>query len=254
MAGRNVLNIALNYIDEHIEWKLNEITAGLQKETGFKSSFYKDCFDAVLNESLFLYIKTRKIFFICKKIQEKPTYPLSHLALDFGYSDATAMDRDFRKYVDFTPTQVLKENKFVPDNRIDVTVNRIATTNEMEDNIMTKEELRQEFLDIPDEFVEIQEEFGFSIDTCYKIAELAERLGVSAFRLANICFDGVADYLSDGENIRPEIEKCIDLELSSEAELEAICDFYECKYYEVDRRMVWFYRDRIGKVASDNEG
>ena len=54
MAGRNMLNIALDYIDEHIEWKPNEIILGVSKQTGFNSKFYKNCFDAVLDESLFL--------------------------------------------------------------------------------------------------------------------------------------------------------------------------------------------------------
>lgn len=50
MAGRNMLNFALDYIDEHIEWKPNEIILGVSKQTGFNSKFYKNCFDAVLGK------------------------------------------------------------------------------------------------------------------------------------------------------------------------------------------------------------
>ena len=252
MAGRNMLNIALDYIDEHIEWKPNEIILGVSKQTGFNSKFYKNCFDAVLDESLFLYIKMRKIFFICKNIKENPTYPLNHLALDFGYSAESAMSRDFRHIVDFTPKQVLKENKSAPDNRINLTVTRTEAASEMEEIILNKEALREEFIEIPDEFIDIQNEFGFSMDTCSMIAELAERLGMPLYQFASSCFDQMVSFQSDSDYIRPEIEKCIDLELTSEAELKAICEFFDCKYYEVDRRMVWFYRDRPGKECLDN--
>lgn len=40
MAGRNMLNIALDYIDEHIEWKPNEIIFGVSKQTGLLMSFF----------------------------------------------------------------------------------------------------------------------------------------------------------------------------------------------------------------------
>lgn len=225
---------------------------GVSKQTGFNSKFYKNCFDAVLDESLFLYIKMRKIFFICRKIKENPTYPLNHLALDFGYSAESAMSRDFRHIVDFTPKQVLKENKSAPDNRINLTVTRTESVSEMEEIILNKEALREEFIEIPDEFIDIQNEFGFSMDTCNMIAELAERLGMPLYQFASSCFDQMVSFQSDSDYIRPEIEKCIDLELTSEAELKAICEFFDCKYYEVDRRMVWFYRDRTGKECLDN--
>lgn len=253
MAGRNMLNVALDYIDEHIEWKPNEIIWGLSKQTGFNSKFYKNCFDAVLDESLFLYIKMRKIFFICKRIKENPTYPLSHLALDFGYSAESAMSRDFRNIVDFAPKQVLKEDKSVPDNRMNVSVSRIETALKKEETILNKEALREEFLEIPYDFIEMHNDFGFSMDTCNVIADLAERLGIPPYQFANSCFDQMVSFQSDSDYVRPEIEKCIDIELSSEKELKDICDFFDCKYFEVDSRMVDFYRKRIAKELCENE-
>lgn len=234
------------------EQAADELKSGVTSVIDTNSKFYKNCFDAVLDESLFLYIKMRKIFFICRKIKENPTYPLNHLALDFGYSAESAMSRDFRHIVDFTPKQVLKENKSAPDNRINLTVTRTESVSEMEEIILNKEALREEFIEIPDEFVDIQNEFGFSMDTCNMIAELAERLGMPLYHFASSCFDQMVSFQSDSDYIRPEIEKCIDLELTSEAELKAICEFFDCKYYEVDRRMVWFYRDRTGKECLDN--
>lgn len=163
------------------------------------------------------------------------------------------MSRDFRNIVDFAPKQVLKENKSVPDNRINVTVTRIEASFEMEETILNKEALREEFLEIPDEFIEMQNEFGFSMDTCNMIADLAERLGIPPYQFASSCFDQMVSYQSDSDYVRPEIEKCINLELSSEKELKDICDFFDCKYFEVDSRMVDFYRKRTAKGISDNE-
>lgn len=254
MAGRNMLNVALDYIDDHIEWKTSEIKEGLSKITGFSSSFFTKCFDAILDESLILYIKKRKIFFICKKIKEKPAYPLSRLAQDFGYEEQTQMNRDFRTLVDFTPKQVLKNNKSMPDNRINVTVDRIEDSFELEEMNMTKENLRKELIDIPNEFFDIHEEFGFSLDTCHTIAELAFNLGVPFHSFANKCFDAMIELKGDNDYVRPEIEKCIEFDISSEKELEAICNFFDCKYYEIDRRMVWFYRKNNGREdIDDNE-
>ena len=107
---------------------------------------------------------------------------------------------------------------------------------------MTKENLSKEFIDIPYEFYDIHEEFGFSLDTCQIIAELAFNLGVPFHSFANKCFDAMIELKGDNDYVRPEIEKCIEPDISSEKELEAICNFFDCRYYEVDRRMVWFYR------------
>ena len=38
---------------------------------------------------------------------------------------------------------------------------------------MNKEALREEFIEIPDEFIDIQNEFGFSMDTCNMIMHTA---------------------------------------------------------------------------------
>lgn len=50
------------------------------------------------------------------------------------------------------------------------------------------------------------------------------------------------DVHSQNDYISARIEKAIDCGISSEEELEKICEYYNCKYYELSETMVKEYR------------
>lgn len=87
----------------------------------------------------------------------------------------------------------------------------------------------------------LSDEYGFDIDTCYQIADLAERLGVPCTLLASMCFDAVIDIQSDPSYIPPDIEIAMSLGISSDEELDAICQHFKCEPYELDSFKVSLY-------------
>ena len=85
------------------------------------------------------------------------------------------------------------------------------------------------------------DEYGFDIDTCYQIADIAEKLGVSPFRLIDKCFELV---IESENNISQEERVAIECGIESDKELKAICEYFDCKYYDLDSFMVNAYRNR----------
>ena len=94
----------------------------------------------------------------------------------------------------------------------------------------------------PEIFFEAMSEYGYSMNTCHKIADLAEQLGIPFYALAEGCFNTMIDIRSAADFIEPDIEQAIDLGIGSYKELERICSYFECKYYELDSTMVDIYR------------
>ena len=95
------------------------------------------------------------------------------------------------------------------------------------------------------------EEYGFSPTLSQDMAELAEKLGVSIYRFMDNCFDLVIDAQSDPEYLPPEVETAIDLGISSSSELEQICQYYDCKYFELNSFMVDYYRQNAEKLDDE---
>ena len=92
------------------------------------------------------------------------------------------------------------------------------------------------------------EEYGFSPKISRKIADLADELEIPVYILMDRCFDVIVDVQSDPDYFPPKIETAIDLGISSSSELEQICQYYDCKYFEVNGFMVDYYHQNTGKL------
>ena len=90
-----------------------------------------------------------------------------------------------------------------------------------------------------------ESEYGFSPDLCYDIGKIAEGLGIPMRMMIDTCFNIMADVHSDEDYIPPEYETIIDLDISSIDELNEICGFYGCRYWELDRSMVEAYHQGV---------
>lgn len=91
------------------------------------------------------------------------------------------------------------------------------------------------------------EEYGFAPELCCEMAALADKLGISVYRFIGSCFDSMIDAQSDPDYLFPEI----DLGISSSGELEQICQYYDCNYYELNSFMVSYYRQNAGKLDEE---
>lgn len=92
---------------------------------------------------------------------------------------------------------------------------------------------------------QMTDEYGFDVDACYQIADLAEKLGVPLEILGQYCFDAVAEVKSDPDfgkcDIPPEVEFMFHANLNPE-EMYAMCDYFRCEYYELDDLKIYKYR------------
>lgn len=245
---KSTMHYALEFIDKHITNKYSDIMNALYSKTRHTQKEYATCFHMLTNMSLHRYVTERRIHFICEAIMEKPTYPIKHHALDFGYKNDTAMYKDFKDFAKFTPKSVITDGNMFPDNRISFEV--ITSGNTLQSSHQEETTMSQEVpataptyeIEPPEMFFEAMNDFGYSLNTCHKIADLAEQLGIPFYALAEGCFNTMIDIRSAADFIEPDIERAIDLGIGSYKELESICSYFECKYYELDSTMVDIYR------------
>jgi hypothetical protein len=74
---------------------------------------------------------------------------------------------------------------------------------------------------------------------------LAERIDVPAASLMEACFDLKIEkedsHIGDWYSLSEQDKVAIELGIKSEEELEKICEYYQCKYYDLDEWMVEKY-------------
>ncbi len=248
----NFMNRALEFIENHFELNYTNMMTELEKITNHERKEFAKTFAMMTKgDSLTRYVDERRIYKVFQALSDKPDYDLATLAQDYGYSSQQEMCNKFNDYAQFTPKSVITDGNTFPDNRISfevITANEKSLTNNQEETQMTDKVPTYE-IEPPEMFFEAMNDFGYSMDTCHKIAELAECLGIPFYALAESCFDTMIDIRSAADFIEPDIEQAIDLGIGSYKELESICSYFECKYYELDSSMVDIYR----RYHCDNE-
>lgn len=94
-------------------------------------------------------------------------------------------------------------------------------------------------------------EYGFSPEFSREIANLANDLGIPVCTFMDSCFDLIIDVHSNPDYLPPKIETAIDLGISSSSELEEICKYYDCDYFELNSFMVNYYHENAGKLDEE---
>ncbi len=246
---KNKFDKAMDYVDANIEKSIIDIKKGFIDAIGYNSNQFDKCFRVLTNESLYDYITERKLFFISKYILENKDKKLCDVAQDFGYSEQSVLNRVMKLYYNYTPGEIREKSIVLPndkysladfqDKKADSRITHILKRLEQEGDISTQN------LEYMEELYASADEYGFDIDTAYQIAELAEKLEVSVSDLMHSCFcliENSTDYLFD--DVKTVIHFC----LESEEELDKICEFYQCRPYDLDEAMVGMYY----KTQKDN--
>ena len=248
---KNKFDTVMDYIDAHIHEDAETIKKGIYGEIGYNSSHFGKCFEVLTGETLFHYINERKLFFAGQELKHKSEKAICDISLDLGYSDQSAFTRAMRTYHDCTPGEIRKGTKGVPDKKY-----RLAdfSDNKPESKADTfwRELETDGFLsgrkfDYLMEIEDARKEYGFDVDTSYAIADVAEQLEIPVGLLLRECFQLMAEVHSDPNYIPPDVEAAIDAGAESTEEMEKICEFFQCKYYDVDSFMVEAYRKRSEK-------
>lgn len=104
----NILNVVLPYIEKNI---LRNIGLSDIADECFVNKFYlSHVFTESFGMSIGQYIRTRKIELAQKSLSET-NLPVSNIAVQFGFPDATYFDRLFKKETGLTPLQYRKACK-----------------------------------------------------------------------------------------------------------------------------------------------
>lgn len=239
---KNKFDKAMDYIDANIEKSIEDIKKGFIDAIGYNSNQFDKCFRILTNESLYEYIVARKLFFVSKDIIANKDKKLCDVAQDFGYSEQSVLNRMMKLYFNCTPGEIRSKCIILPndkyslsdfqDKKFDSRISHIFKRLEQDGVINT---LNLEYLE---GLYTLAEEYGFDMDTTYQIAELAERLEISASGLMLSCFALVEN---STESFSEAIKTVIHLGLESDDELDRICAFYQCKHYDLDELMVSRY-------------
>ncbi len=248
---QNKFDLVMDYIDANASKDVETIKKGIYNLIGYNSLTFGNCFSVLTGQTLFHYINERKMYFAAQSLRNDIDRSIADIALDYGYSEQSAFSRAFKLYCKVTPSEVRKGNTSISDNKYKLS--SICNENKNSDDRLVC--ISKELQDTGDlsmknwRFWEIIDAANqtcvFDVDTCFAVFDLAERLEIPFGRLLSVCETIVIDIESDPNYLPPRIEKLIDCDISSEEELREICDYYNCKYYDLDKFMVMAYRAQL---------
>ena len=242
-------DIVMDYIDENIKNDTETIKRGIINLIGINSNTFGQFFTVLTADTLGSYIRNRRLFFAAIDLLRQPQMTISDIALEYGYSDQSAFTRAVSGKYKMSPNEIRTSWEVdIPNEKYlysDFDPNPLDSRS---DHIWREFErtgfLSGGDLDFIDRVEAGHKEFGFDINTCYLIADLAERLEIPVTALMSSCFDVVTEVKSDPAYISNKEMAAIDLGICSHEELDKICEHYACQYYELNSFMVKEYYSR----------
>lgn len=253
MQNAKLFKILIDYIDTHIKESPEMIKKQFAQECGQTIFTLDTVFHFVAGYTLTQYIRKRKLYFAYLDLQFKPEMSICELALEYGYSDQAAFTNAFRKEFNITPNHAKLSVGSAPDNRCDfnslflgIDPQKQSLLDKIYDELDTYGALSGFKLDYLIEFSDLSKEFDcFDWDICHSIAELSEKLDVPMRTLFQACSKVYMEINSDPMYLPSDAEVAIDLGLSSSQELDEICQFHDCEYYDLDFISVAAYQKRL---------
>ena len=251
IKGKFLFDIIMECIDNNIgEGEItscrNSALRAIAKATTYNIKDIKSFFLLTTGNSLEWYYRQRRLYYAFGQMKKYPEKCIGVIANFYGYADSASFNHAFKQAFSVTPTQARANPELVKDNRLVYgDFQQAEVTKQSVENKSYNEEIR--ILDLYNYEEYGLKEFGFDPALSREIAALADKLGIQVYEFMNSCFDSIIDAQSDSEYLSPEIEAAIDLGISSPSELEQICQYYDCQYYELNSFMVDYYRQNIGK-------
>ncbi len=248
---QNKFDLVMDYIDANILQDVETIKKGIFNLIGYSSLAFGNCFVVLTNQTLFHYISERKMYFAAQALKTNLDRSIADIALEYGYSEQSAFSRAFKLYCKTTPNEVRKGKAYVSNNKYSLSM-FVENNNNNDTRFASIVKELNETGDISisnwrylEMMEEVSQECIFDIDTCSAIFDLAERLEIPYGALLNQCEVVAVHYYADPDFHYSKFKKIMECDISSDDELEAICNFYNCKYYDLDIFMVNAFRDQF---------
>lgn len=255
LNGKHLFDTILECVDSNVgEGEIKEsrklMLRTIVKETTYGTNVIKTFFLLTTGNTLDWYFRQRRLYHAFEQIIKDREKPIGAIANFYGYSDSASFNHAFKQAFSVTPTQARNNPKLVKDNRLVYgDFQQTTPTKQTIDDLSEKE--IQHMIDLHEYEERGSEEYGFSPEISCEIASLAEKLGIPGYMLMDTCFDLIVDIQSDPDYIPPEIEAAIELGIRSREELDEICRYYDCHYFELNSSMVDYYRQNAGKFDEE---
>lgn len=239
-----------NFNDGDITNYRKEVPHAIAKATTYGTKEIKTFFKLLTGDTLECYIRQRILYRAFEQIKENPRKSIGAIANFYGYADSSSFNHAFKQVFLVTPTEARNNPESVKDNRLIYSdFQQTEPPKQTIDDLSEKEIIQM--IDLHDYMEHGLEEYGFSPELCHEIAVLANKLGIPVYRFMDNCFDMIVDIQSDPDYIPPEIETAIELGIKSQEELDEICRYYDCLFFELNRGMVDYYRQNVGKPDTE---
>ena len=259
---KNSFDIVMDYIDEHIGEDSETIKKGIWLSTGYSSVEFGKFFSILTNETLFSYIRRRRLYLAFCELQSNRNRPIVDIALGFGYSEQSAFTRAIKNEYGMTPDEIRGKCIFLEDNKYYYA--ELTDCNERQSRIKsilrTIKKTGILFGENSSYLAEVEEgcnAFGFDFDTGCAIAEIAERLEVPVYPFMEKCFELSEEAKAEGYADRERIEIAVSCGIYSDKELEKICKHFDCQFYELNILMVEKYYeehpDELQTIIEENK-
>ena len=246
---KNYFDIVMAHIEENVTKPTEEIKRDIAKLIGYHSRAFGEHFRLLTDYTLDYYIRQRRLYHAARELAIHCEKSICDIALEYQFSDQSAFTRAIKDKYQVTPGEIRREGLITFESRFcfddfsgkkaDTEVAKILRNFEMDGPSDYQ-------LDLIEAIEHLEDEYGFDIDTCYQIADLAERLGIPVNVLGQYCFDAVAEVRSDPDygtyDIPPEVEFMLNAGIGSTEELDAMCKHFKCEYYELDEMKIYAYR------------
>ena len=251
MNGKFLFDTIMDCIDSNIsegEIAISSkvILREIAKATTYSIKEIKNFFKLATGDTLESYIRQRRLYHAFGQIKNNPERPISVIADFCGYAGSSSFIHAFDAAFSVTPTKARKNPELVKDNRL--VYGDFQQTEPPKQTIddLSENEIIQ-MIDLYDYEEHGAEEYGFDPELSREIAALADKLGIPVYRFMDNCFDMIVDIQSDPNYMPPEAETAIELGIKSQEELDEICRYYDCLFFELNGVMVDYYRKNIGK-------
>ena len=247
---KNYFDIVMAHIEENVDKPTKEIKNEIPNLIGRHNRAFSEHFNMLTGYTLDYYIKQRRLHYAARDLAIRPQKSICDIALEYQFSDQAAFSRAIKAKYNVTPNEIRKEAFVFHEERFcledfagkkaETQVARILRHMDIYDHIPAED------VELMLEIEHLNDEYHFDIDTCYQIADLAERLGLPIGFFGGCCFQAVAEVQSDPHynlyDIPPEVEVAMQFGIKSGEELDAICKHFKCEYYELDEVKVYTYR------------
>lgn len=253
---KNYFDIIMEHIEENVTMPTDDIKREIPRLIGRHSRAFGEHFQMLTGYTLDYYIRQRRLNHAARALAscEYRDKTICDIALEYQFSDQSAFTRAIKAKYGVTPNEIRKEHIWVFEERfrfVDFTGREEPNTTAAKlliDGPSSPFELNYMF-----EIEDLSDTFDFDIDSCYQMADLAERLDISLQGLAEYCSRAVkteehyASQYAEADEIIRMFDMMRAYNIESEDELDAMCTHYKCEWYELDQLKVYLYQKEHGR-------